>query len=140
MLSVRLGAFTITRIEEMLTPGFDPAFLFPDFDAAVFAEDEQLAAAQFRDRASGKLMSSMQSWLVRDGTNVILIDTGCGNGKTREFRAFRRFHQLDLPYLETLAAAGVKPAEVTHVINGKPTSWDTRSPRRSSPGFPDAMP
>jgi len=32
MRETRIGAFTVTRVEEMLTPGFDPAFLFPEFD------------------------------------------------------------------------------------------------------------
>lgn len=143
MLQARIGAFTVTRVEEMLTPGFDPAFLFPDFDPAVYDEDEQLAGDRFRDRASGKLMSSMQSWLVRDGRNVIVIDTGCGNGKTREFPAFRRFHQLDLPYLDRLAAAGVRPDEVTHVINTHlhvdHVGWNTRAVEgRWVPTFPKA--
>ena len=117
MLETRIGAFTVTRVEEMLTPGFDPAFLFPEFDPAIYDEEPMLASAAFRDAASGKTMSSMQSWLVRDGRNVIVIDTGCGNGKAREFPAFRRFHMLDLPYLDRLAAAGVRPEQVTHVIN-----------------------
>jgi glyoxylase-like metal-dependent hydrolase (beta-lactamase superfamily II) len=117
MLRTRIGAFAVTRVEEMLTPGFDPAFLFPDFDPAVYEEEPLLASAAFRDAASGKTMSSMQSWLVRDGRYVIVIDTGCGNGKAREYPAFRRFHMLDLPYLDRLAEAGVRPAEVTHVIN-----------------------
>src|SRR5215471_17632716 len=107
MLTARIGAFTVTRIEEMLTPGFDPAFLFPDFDAAIFEEDPLLATPAYRDAATGKTMSSMQSWLLRDGKNVIVIDTCCGNGKPREFPAFRRFHMLDLPYLDRLAQAGV---------------------------------
>ena len=108
MRETRIGAFTVTRVEEMLTPGFDPAFLFPEFDPAIYDEEPMLAGAAFRDAASGKTMSSMQSWLVRDGRNVIVIDTGCGNGKAREFPAFRRFHMLDLPYLDRLAEAGVR--------------------------------
>jgi glyoxylase-like metal-dependent hydrolase (beta-lactamase superfamily II) len=130
MLLARIGAFTVTRIEEMLTPGFDPAFLFTEFDPSIYEEDPQLARDNFRDHVSGKLMSSMQSWLVRDGKNVIVIDTGCGNGKTREFPAFRRFHQLNLPYLDRLALAGVRPDDVTHVINTHlhvdHVGWNTR--------------
>jgi len=142
-MTTRLGVFSVTRVEEMLTPGFDPAFLFPDFDAAIYEEDELLATPAFRDQASGRLMSSMQTWLVRDGTNVILIDTGCGNGKTRDFPAFRRFHQLDLPYLDNLAAAGVKPADVTHVINTHlhvdHVGWNTvLKDGRWAPAFPNA--
>jgi glyoxylase-like metal-dependent hydrolase (beta-lactamase superfamily II) len=117
MLETRIGAFTVTRVEEMLTPGFDPAFLFPEFDPAIYDEEPLLASAAFRDAATGKTMSSMQSWLVRDGRNTIVIDTGCGNGKLREFPAFRRFHMLDLPYLDRLAKAGVRPGDVSHVIN-----------------------
>ena len=107
----RIGDVEVTRVEEMLTPGFDPAFLFPDFDPASATTRSRCSrGAAFRDAASGKTMSSMQSWLVRDGRNVIVIDTGCGNGKAREFPAFRRFHMLDLPYLDRLAEAGVRPS------------------------------
>jgi len=130
MLQARIGAFTVTRIEEMLTPGFDPAFLFNEFDPAIYEEDPQLAGENFRDTASGKLMSSMQSWLIRDCKSIIVVDTGCGNGKTREFPAFRRFHQLNLPYLDRLALAGIRPEEVTHVINTHlhvdHVGWNTR--------------
>jgi len=143
MRETRIGAFTVTRVEEMLTPGFDPAFLFPQFDPAIYDEEPMLAGAAFRDAASGKTMSSMQSWLVRDGRNVIVIDTGCGNGKAREFPAFRRFHMLDLPYLDRLAEAGVQPEQVTHVINTHlhvdHVGWNTvRADGRWTPTFPKA--
>ena len=117
MIAAAIGRFTVTRIEEMLTPGFDPAFLFPDYDAAILTAHPLLASAAFLDAPSGRLMSSMQSWLVRGEGHVILVDTGCGNGKTRSAPAFRRFHDLNLPFLERLAAAGVQPSDVTHVVN-----------------------
>lgn len=107
----------MTRIEEMLTPGFDPAFLFPAFDARLLEEEPQLAGTNFRDAATGKVMSSMHTWLVRLGGDVILIDTGCGNHKSRSTPAFKRFDRLNLPYLERLAAAGVTPDDVTLVVN-----------------------
>lgn len=143
MPDVRIGTFTVTRIEEMLAPGFDPAFLFPDFDKAIYEEDPQLAGPSLHDAATGKLMSSIQSWLVRDGRHVIVIDTGCGNGKPREYPAFRRFHMLDFPYLERLEAAGVKPQDVTHVINTHlhvdHVGWNTRAgDGRWVPTFPNA--
>ena len=117
MIAAAIGRFTVTRIEEMLTPGFDPAFLFPDYDASVLTAHPLLASAAFFDAPTGRLMSSMQSWLVRGDGHVILVDTGCGNGKTRSAPAFRRFHDLNLPFLERLAAAGVQPGDVTHVVN-----------------------
>lgn len=129
---LRLGDVVVHRVGEMLSPGFDPAFLFPDFDPAVFDEDPQLRGPNFWDQATGKLMSSMQSWVLRVGAEIVVIDTGCGNDKIRDEPAFARFHRLSLPYLETLAAAGVRPEDVTTVINthlhvdhvGWNTRWD----------------
>ncbi len=115
MATFRVGPYSVTRIEEMLTPGFLPDFLFPDFDRAVLEEHAQLGMSRFWHAESGKVMSSMHSWLIRDGKQPILIDTGCGNMKTRA-PIFQRFHQLDLPYLDRLAAAGVRREDVTLVI------------------------
>ncbi len=47
MWRTRIGEVTVHRVEEMLGPGFDPAFLFPDWDPAVLDEHPELAAARF---------------------------------------------------------------------------------------------
>ena len=142
-MTFRVGSFAVTRIEEMLTPGFLPDFLFPDFDRAVLDQHRQLAAARFWHAETGKVMSSMHSWLIRDGKHTILIDTGCGNAKTRALPIFQRFHQLNLPYLERLAAAGVRPEEVTLVIcthlHIDHVGWNTRmKDGKWVPTFPNA--
>ena len=116
-LTFHFGQFSVTRVEEMLTPGFDPAFLFPQYASDILARQPQLAGDGFWHAASGKLMSSMHSWLIRTDQHVILIDTGCGNGKSRALPLFERFHQLNKPYLQQLALAGVQPQDVTLVIN-----------------------
>jgi len=141
--SARIGAIEVVRVEEMLTPGFDPAFLFPDWDPAILDRHPQLREPTFRDPDSGRLMSSMQSWLVRAGDDVIIVDTGCGNGKTRSAPAFRRFHDLATPYLDRLAAAGVRPEDVTLVVNTHlhvdHVGWNTqRVGDRWVPTFPNA--
>ncbi|KPL53528.1 hypothetical protein ABB55_16000 [Prosthecomicrobium hirschii] len=143
MTSARIGAIEVVRVEEMLTPGFDPAFLFPDWDPAILDRHPQLREPTFRDPDSGRLMSSMQSWLVRAGDDVIIVDTGCGNGKTRSAPAFRRFHDLATPYLDRLAAAGVRPEDVTLVVNTHlhvdHVGWNTqRVGNRWVPTFPNA--
>lgn len=143
MWQFQLGDVTVSRVGEILAPGFDPTFLFPAFDPAVFDEDPQLRGPNFWDAATGKLMSSMQSWLLRIGRDVVLIDTGCGNGKVREEPAFRRFHQLSLPWLATLQAAGAKPEDVTMVVNTHlhvdHVGWNTRLQNgRWVPTFPRA--
>ena len=126
----RIGNVDVMRVEEMLTPGFDPAFLFPDYDPEVLKEHPQLAQANFFDQASGKLMSSMHSWMLRVGHHVILIDTACGNDKVRTHPAFQRFHLLHKPYLDCLAEYGVQPEDVTLVINTHlhvdHVGWNTR--------------
>ena len=126
----RIGNVDVMRVEEMLTPGFDPAFLFPDYDPEVLKEHPQLAQANFFDQASGKLMSSMHSWMLRVGRHVILIDTACGNDKVRTHPAFQRFHLLHKPYLDCLAEYGVQPEDVTLVINTHlhvdHVGWNTR--------------
>lgn len=126
----RIGQVEVMRIEEMLTPGFDPAFLFPDYDPEVLKAHPQLAQPNFFDLASGKLMSSMHSWMLRVGRHVILIDTACGNDKVRSHPAFARFHLLNKPYLERLADYGVRPDDVTLVINTHlhvdHVGWNTR--------------
>ena len=141
--SFRLGDVVVHRVGEMLSPGFDPAFLFPDFDPAVFDEDPQLRGSNFWDAASGKLMSSMQSWVFRIGAEVVLIDTGCGNDKIRTEPAFARFHRLSLPYLQMLADAGIRPDDVTTVVNTHlhvdHIGWNTRwEDGRWMPTFPRA--
>jgi glyoxylase-like metal-dependent hydrolase (beta-lactamase superfamily II) len=130
MWTTQIGALQVQRVEEMLTPGFDPAFLFPKYDPAVLDEHPYLAASEFFHAPTGKLMSSMQSWLLRIGDDIVIIDTGCGNDKFRENAAFQRFHKLTLPFLDRLADCGVQPDDVTMVINTHlhvdHVGWNTR--------------
>lgn len=139
----RIGDVEVLRVEEMLTPGFDPAFLFPDYDPEVLKEHPQLAQSNFFDAPSGKLMSSMHSWMLRVGKHVILIDTACGNDKIRSHPAFARFHMLHRPYLDRLAECGVQPEDVTLVINTHlhvdHVGWNTRLVEGEwVPTFPNA--
>lgn len=143
MWRTRIGDVEVLRVEEMLTPGFDPGFLFPDYDGEVLKQHPQLAQSNFFHEASGKLMSSMHSWLLRVGDRIILIDTACGNDKVRSYPAFARFHMLQLPYLDRLAECGVRPEDVTLVINTHlhvdHVGWNTRlEGDRWVPTFPNA--
>lgn len=143
MWQTRIGDIEVLRVEEMLTPGFDPSFLFPDYEPEVLKQFPQLAEPNFFHEASGKLMSSMHSWLLRVGDRIILIDTACGNQKVRSYPAFQRFHMLQLPYLERLAECGIRPEDVTLVINTHlhvdHVGWNTRlEGERWVPTFPNA--
>ena len=144
MAAFRIGEFTIERIEEQLEPGLAPNVLFEHFDEAVFDEDPFVATDKMFHKPTGALISSIHTWLVRDKNHVILIDTGCGNGKDRPDPRFRgRFHMLELPFLERLEAAGVKPNDVTHVLNTHlhvdHVGWNTiKVGEKWTPTFPNA--
>lgn len=143
MAFVKIGDVAVERIEEMLTPGFDPAFLFPDYSPALLDQFPELRNPSFFHAETGKVMSSMHSWILRIGKEIVLIDTGCGNHKNRSAAAFKRFHMLDLPYLEQLAAAGIRPEDVTCVINTHlhvdHVGWNTQMvDGRWVPTFPNA--
>lgn len=143
MVSFKVGDALVTRIEEVLEPGFDPARALPGFDPALLEQHPILAHPNYFDRSRGKLMSSIQSWLIRLDGKVILVDTCSGNGKERALPVFERFHMLDLPYLENLERAGVDPEDVdivflTH-LHIDHVGWNTR--RRGNawvPTFPNA--
>ena len=143
MTAYTVGAASVTRIEEVLERGFEPAAALPGFDPALFRRVPQLAGPDYYDAASGKLMSSIQSWLIRLGGRTILVDTCSGNGKTRALPLFQRFHRLDLPYLENLRAAGVEPEDVDLVVNTHlhidHVGWNTRREGEDwVPTFPNA--
>nr|WP_280819014.1 MBL fold metallo-hydrolase [Tianweitania sediminis] len=97
----------------------------------------------FFDEESGQVWSSIHSWLVQvDGLNI-LVDTCSGNGKVRALPRFQRFHMLDFPFIDTLAAAGITPEEVdivfcTH-LHIDHVGWNTRLENgRWVPAFPNA--
>jgi glyoxylase-like metal-dependent hydrolase (beta-lactamase superfamily II) len=82
-----------------------------------------------------------QSWIVRTRGLVILIDPCTGNGRQRP--AMPHFHDLDTPYLDRMAAAGVNPADVDFVfcthLHCDHCGWNTRRENgRWVPTFPNA--
>jgi hypothetical protein len=85
--------------------GFAPDFLFPDWDPAVLEQHKALMIPQCFDEAQGRLISSIHTWVLKTAHRTILIDSCAGNHKNGP--ALPRFHQLNLPFLERLAEAGV---------------------------------
>jgi glyoxylase-like metal-dependent hydrolase (beta-lactamase superfamily II) len=144
VIQVKIGKFTIDRVEELLMPGFAPQALLPELQESVFVWHTWLSGPSVRDAMSGNLMSSIHSWILRDGSNTVVIDTGTGNNKRRDFPGFGdRFHMLNQPYLERLAAVGVRPEDVTHVVithlHMDQFGWNTiGSGNDWTPTFPNA--
>jgi glyoxylase-like metal-dependent hydrolase (beta-lactamase superfamily II) len=138
----RVGGATITRIEEQVGPNDSTAGVFlPDLDRARFEKHLHWLAPAHYDPEHDKLVTSNHSWLIRTGSLTILLDTCAGNHKERPW--LPRFHQLNVPFLERLEAAGAKPQDVDIVLcthlHADHVGWNTRLENgRWVPTFPNA--
>lgn len=119
MLQSRMiGAAKVTRVLEYSGPTHAPEFLFPEVakaerDAGIAAQSRWLAP-HHHVPAMDRFVVTIQAWLVQAGGNVILIDTGVGNFKTRGAPRMNQLNTLFLPWLE---AAGAAAEKVTHVVH-----------------------
>jgi glyoxylase-like metal-dependent hydrolase (beta-lactamase superfamily II) len=141
-LTWKIGDATVTRIEEQLGPGsYPPDQYFVGFDRAVVERNLSWLAPNHYVPESDALVTSVHSWLVRTKHHTILVDSCSGNHKDRHF--WPRFHMLDTPYLERLAAAGVAPEDVDFVLcthlHADHIGWNTQlRDGRWVPTFPNA--
>ncbi len=141
MTTHRIGDITITRIEEQMGPGFPANGLLPDWDPAILAEHGGWLAPNYYQPESGRFVSSIHSWVIKTKHHTILVDTCCGNGKNRP--GSDRFHMLNTPYLQRLAAAGVQSEDVDYVLcthlHVDHVGWNTQLlDGRWVPTFPNA--
>ena len=141
MTTVSIGDVQVTRVEEVLGPGFDANLLLPDWTPEILNEHGSWLMPNFFHARTGKFISSIHSWVIRTGKHTILVDTCAGNHKHRP--ASPRFHMLDRPYLDNLRAAGVAPEEVDYVLcthlHVDHVGWNTRLiDGRWVPTFPNA--
>ena len=137
----QLGKVGITRIEELIGPLFDPVRFFPDFDPAIFKQHRGWLYPDHVDEKSGRIISSMHSWLIETDHHKILIDTCIGNDKQR--MPYRNWHEMQTPWLDNLTAAGVKPEEIDYVmcthLHVDHVGWNTRLDNGQwVPTFPNA--
>ena len=68
-----IGGVRVTRIEEQMGPGFPAKDFFPEFDADTFAAEGHWLAPSYYQPESGRLMTSIHSWLLRTGKHTILV-------------------------------------------------------------------
>src|SRR5882757_5549571 len=141
MDTITLGDVELTRVFEWQRAALPRAAVFPDHDPELWRAHGEWLTPDFWDPAEDTMFTSMQTWLLRSEGATILVDTGIGNGKDRP--GMPLFHQLDTGYLDNLAEAGVRPADVdvvviTHV-HGDHVGWNTYwSGDEWVPTFPNA--
>ena len=134
-----IGDIRVARVVENEGAFSAVDFLLPGFSAELLKEHRWLQP-EFVDREN-RVMMSFHSYVLRTPHHTILIDGCVGNNKERPQRPM--WHRQEGPYLERLAAAGVRPEEVdvvfcTH-LHADHVGWNTRlRDGRWVPTFPNA--
>ena len=142
MEEITLGNVTIARVEESHGPiGMTPDQFFPDSKEQDWQDNHDWLVPDHLSGTDNVVQVAMQTWALRSEGRTILIDTGIGNDKTRP--AVPAWDHLSLGYLDNLAAAGIKPADVDLVINTHlhvdHIGWNTRlQDGQWVPTFPNA--
>ncbi|NYZ14527.1 MBL fold metallo-hydrolase [Azospirillum sp. RWY-5-1] len=138
--SWKIGDATVVSIVEYFGPTHQPETVFPEFDRAAFARRAGELPPGHWYPAMDRFVIAIQLWAVLAGPNVIVIDTGVGNGKPRPAARMNRLNTLTASWLE---AAGVTRESVTHVVmthlHADHVGWNTVfEDGRWVPTFPNA--
>ncbi|HUC49162.1 MAG TPA: MBL fold metallo-hydrolase [Xanthobacteraceae bacterium] len=133
------GGVDLIEIVEFVGPTHDAQWMLPDAEPGTLAANEGLLSG-FWMRRTNRLVFTYQLWLLKTSDTVALIDTGCGNHKSRISPCQ---NQINTPVLDWLEAAGAAPDDVTHVIHthlhSDHVGWNTRLvDGRWLPTFPNA--
>jgi glyoxylase-like metal-dependent hydrolase (beta-lactamase superfamily II) len=118
-----VGSATITSVveDQMDIP---PGLYFPEATEEMVRSHEWLAP-DWAD-AAGNVATRVQAFVVEIDGFVVLVDPCVGNGKARWLPVW---NNLDLPFLERLADAGVLPPGVQLVVHthlhADHVGWDT---------------
>jgi glyoxylase-like metal-dependent hydrolase (beta-lactamase superfamily II) len=134
------GASTLRRIVESDSPILSPFEVFGDCTQAHLDANRSWLMPRFQDAASGILIITIQSFLIRQNGLTVLVDACGGNDKER---ARPHFHRRSWPWLETLRSAGVAPEDIDVVLcthlHVDHVGWNTRLDNgRWVPTFPKA--
>lgn len=137
MRPLTIGDYIVGRVAELEFPAFPVTEFLPA--ATPDMVEQARRALPGRISADGKLVMSFHSFVLRTGRHTILVDTCCA--KSRPGRA--QFDHGKKDYLGGLAALGVKPEDVTHVmcthLHWDHVGWNTRLlDGRWVPTFPNA--
>src|SRR5215831_7886013 len=137
-----IGDATVTRLEEQVGyASLPPEKFLVGFDRELLARHLDWLVPHHYSPTDDRLITSIHSWLIRTGRHTILLDSCAGNHKNRP--GFARFHQLDIPFLQRLRAAGVQPEEIDIVLcthlHTDHVGWNTQLvDGRWVPTFPNA--
>jgi glyoxylase-like metal-dependent hydrolase (beta-lactamase superfamily II) len=111
---VRIGTARVDRIQELQFPEGPPSHQLTDLPEEAVDENLSWFAPDYYEEELGFMISSVHTWVVRQGDLTVLIDTGIGNDKSRP--QFPPIDGMQTPFLDRLAEIGVTPEDVDIVI------------------------
>lgn len=115
--TIVVGRYRLDPVAEFEGPRMPPGAMFTQTDPRRLAALLERAPPESFACATNQLLTSVHTWLVRDDAGlVMLIDTCFGNYKDR-MPTHPFFHMQTNDWLQRLAALGVEPHNVTHVVN-----------------------
>lgn len=129
------------RVTEWVGPIQTVDAILPDTPPEVWREFESWLSPNFYTPETKSFRGAIQTWVLRVGGQIILVDTGVGNDRRRP--QVPMFDHLQTDFLDRLDAAGIAPAEVDLVINTHihydHVGWNTTLvDGRFVPTFPNA--
>lgn len=135
-----IGKARVTGVVEYVAPTHVPETTFPDFNENSLAEQANSLPPGSWHPGIRRLTIAVQLWVLRSGSDVVLIDTGVGNRKPRPVP---RMDMLNTLTAQWLVVAGAAPEQVTHVLmthlHTDHVGWNTtRDGDRWTPTFPKA--
>ncbi len=140
--SFAVGDLTIHRIVEMECGFMSPFEFLPDLDRAVFEENRAWLEPAAYDPATGMLVFSFHSYVIRTPHHTVLVDSCIGNDKTRPH--YPNWHRkTDQTWMRGLATLGLTVADIDYVLcthlHSDHVGWNTRLENgRWVPTFPNA--
>jgi glyoxylase-like metal-dependent hydrolase (beta-lactamase superfamily II) len=140
--AIVLKDITIHPVVEQQGPFFDPMEFFPSLTKEMLEENRSWLEPAFIDPSSGRLVFCVQSFVVKTGSQNILIDTCVGNHKPRPAWPFWNMMNSDR-FERGLAAAGLTVDDIDYVmcthLHVDHVGWNTRlESGRWVPTFPKA--
>lgn len=115
MEPIRIGDILIQRILELEEPFLPVGQMFPDASAEAMAPHRPWLEPWALCPDSGRIVLSVQSYLVKTSRHTILIDTCVGNHKSNRF--FEPwYNRRDDIWLRRLASAGARPEDIDFVL------------------------
>lgn len=141
MQTWQIGTSTVTRIEELSGPLFDPTTFFPDYDPEVIDKHHAWLFPNHMSASGDRIIASIHSWLIQTPHHNLLIDSCIGNDKDR--MPFRDWDHMQTPYMDNFRATGIGPDDIDYVLcthlHVDHVGWNTRlKDGQWVPTFPNA--